>query len=62
MAISGTRSLGACGRLIGSIEGNRRRILMHPWRGDGIGRKRVESDGPKDTVEIGGEKSIQNLS
>jgi hypothetical protein len=62
MARGGARGCGACRRFIGAIEGNRRRILMEPRRGDGIGLQSMEGDGSKHLVEMGGEEGIQNLA
>jgi hypothetical protein len=46
---------------IGSIQGDRRRILMEPWGREGIDLQGVECDSPKHAVEMRGKQRIENL-
>src|SRR5215510_3022478 len=45
---------------LGSIQGDRRRILMEPWGREGIDRQGVEGDRPKHAVERRGKQRIEN--
>jgi hypothetical protein len=47
--------------LIGSLQGDRRRILMEPGCRDGLDLQGVEGDSPKHTVQIRGKQRIQDL-
>jgi hypothetical protein len=47
--------------LIGSIQGDRRRILMEPWGREGIDRQGVERDRTKHAVEMRGTQGIEDL-
>ena len=47
--------------LLGSIQGNRRRILMEPWCREGIDLQGVERDRAKHGVEIRGKQRIEEL-
>ena len=47
--------------LIGPIQGDRRRVLMQPGRGNRIDLQRFESDRTKDRVEIGRKQRIEDV-
>jgi hypothetical protein len=48
--------------LIRPIERNRRGVLMEPRRGNGIDLQRLEGNGAKHLVEIGGKQRIQDVA
>src|SRR5262249_33044363 len=52
---------GAGFLLIGSIQGDRRRILIEPWGREGIDLQGVEGDRPKHAVEMRGKQRLENL-
>jgi hypothetical protein len=47
--------------LIGSVQGDRRRILMEPGSREGRDLQSVEGDRPKHAVEIGGKQRLEDL-
>jgi hypothetical protein len=52
----------ACRRLIGTLQGNRRRILMEPRRWDRIDLERPPGHGAKHPIEICGNQGIEGLA
>jgi len=47
--------------LIGSVEGDRRRILMEPGGREGLDLQGVEGDRPKHAIEIHGKQRVEDL-
>ena len=47
--------------LLGSVQGERRRILMEPGGREGIDLQSVEGDRPKHAVELGGKQRLEDL-
>ena len=48
--------------LVGPIQGNRGGVLMQPGRRDSIDFERLERDGAKDLIEIGGKQGVQDVA